>query len=141
MTGGAPIVKVQSLSVEIIGQTPPRLAVDSVSFEIHPNETLCLVGESGSGKSMIAHALIGLLPTYGVRHIGGEVFLDGQEITALDEDDLRRLRGRSVGMIFQEPMTALNPLMTVAQQIDEVFRAHTTLSQAERYRKSVQPAG
>ena len=138
MTGGAPIVQVQSLSVEIIGQTPPRLAVDSVSFEIHPNETLCLVGESGSGKSMIAHALIGLLPTYGVRHIGGEVFLDGQEITALDEDDLRRLRGRSVGMIFQEPMTALNPLMTVAQQIDEVFRAHTTLSQAERYRKSVQ---
>ncbi|MEO8652540.1 MAG: ABC transporter ATP-binding protein [Ramlibacter sp.] len=138
MTGGAPIVKVQSLSVGIIGQTPPRLAVDSVSFEIHPNETLCLVGESGSGKSMIAHALIGLLPTYGVRHIGGEIFLDGQEITALDEDDLRRLRGRSVGMIFQEPMTALNPLMTVAQQIDEVFRAHTTLSPAERHRKSVQ---
>ncbi len=138
MTSDSPIVKVQSLSVEVIGTIPPRLAVDSVSFEINPNETLCLVGESGSGKSMIAHALIGLLPTHGVRHIGGEVFIEGQEITALDEHGLRALRGKSVGMIFQEPMTALNPLMTVAQQIDEVFRAHTAMSRAERYAKSVQ---
>jgi len=138
MTSEAPIVKVESLSVEVIGTTPPRLAVNSVSFEINPNETMCLVGESGSGKSMIAHALIGLLPTHGVRHVGGKVFIEGQEITALDEQGLRALRGTSVGMIFQEPMTALNPLMTVAQQIDEVFRAHTAMSRAERYAKSVE---
>ena len=138
MTAGAPIVQVQSLSVEIIGQTPQRLAVDSVSFDIHPNETICLVGESGSGKSMIAHALIGLLPTHGVRHVGGQIFIEGQEITGLGEDRLRRLRGTSVGMIFQEPMTALNPLMTVAQQIDEVFRAHMSLPRAERARRSIQ---
>ena len=134
----APVAQVKSLCVEIVGQTPQRLAVDSVSFDIHPNETLCLVGESGSGKSMIAHALIGLLPTHGVRHVGGQVFLEGQEITGLAPDSMRRLRGTSVGIIFQEPMTALNPLMTVAQQIDEVFRAHTSLGNAERARKAVQ---
>ena len=134
----APVVRVQSLCVEIVGQTPQRLAVDSVSFDIHGNETVCLVGESGSGKSMIAHALIGLLPTHGVRHVGGQVFIEEQEITALGPDKMRQLRGTSVGMIFQEPMTALNPLMTVAQQIDEVFRAHTSLSKTERARKAVQ---
>lgn len=138
MIAGAPVVQVQSLCVEITGQTPQRLAVDSVSFDIHANETVCLVGESGSGKSMIAHALIGLLPTHGVRHVGGQVFLEGQEITGLGQDRMRLLRGTSVGMIFQEPMTALNPLMTVAQQIDEVFRAHTSLPQPERARKTVQ---
>jgi len=138
VTASAPVVQVQSLCVEITGQTPQRLAVDSVSFDIHANETVCLVGESGSGKSMIAHALIGLLPTHGVRHVGGQVFLEGQEITGLAPEQMRRLRGTRVGMIFQEPMTALNPLMTVAQQIDEVFRAHTSLPQAERARKAVQ---
>ena len=138
MSSELPIVKVESLSVEVIGTTPPRMAVNGVSFEINANETLCLVGESGSGKSMIAHALIGLLPTHGVRHVGGKVFIEGKDITSLDEQGLRALRGTSVGMIFQEPMTALNPLMTVAQQIDEVFRAHTAMSGAQRYAKSVQ---
>ena len=138
MIAGTPVVQVRSLCVEIIGQTPQRLAVDSVSFDIHANETVCLVGESGSGKSMIAHALIGLLPSHGVRQIGGQVFLEGQLITGLAPERMRRLRGTSVGMIFQEPMTALNPLLTVAQQIDEVFRAHTSFPQAERARKAVQ---
>lgn len=138
MIAGTPVVQVRSLCVEIIGQTPQRLAVDSVSFDIHANETVCLVGESGSGKSMIAHALIGLLPSHGVRQIGGQVFLEGQLITGLAPEQMRRLRGTSVGMIFQEPMTALNPLLTVAQQIDEVFRAHTSFPQAERARKAVQ---
>ena len=137
MTSSAPIVQVDSLSVEVLGTTPPRMAVDSVSFQIHSNETLCLVGESGSGKSMIAHALIGLLPTHGVRHTGGTVSIEGREITGLAEDGLRALRGKSVGMIFQEPMTSLNPLMTVAQQIDEVFRAHTSMTHSQRQAASL----
>ena len=134
----APVARVEALSVEISGQTPQRLAVDAVSFEIHAGETVCVVGESGSGKSMIAHALIGLLPAHGVRRCGGKVFLGDAEVSALPEASLRRLRGSAVGMIFQEPMTALNPLMTVGQQIDEVFRAHTPLRATQRLAKTIE---
>jgi peptide/nickel transport system ATP-binding protein len=134
----APVARVRGLSVEISGQVPQRLAVDSVSFDVHAGETVCIVGESGSGKSMIAHALIGLLPTHGVRLCAGQVFLGDAEITALPEESLRRLRGSAVGMIFQEPMTALNPLMTAGQQIDEVFRAHTSLRPVERAAKAIE---
>lgn len=134
----SPVARVQSLSVEITGQSPQRLAVDTVSFEIFPRETVCLVGESGSGKSMLAHALIGLLPAHGVRHVGGKVFLGSAEITALPEASLRELRGSAVGMIFQEPMTALNPLMPVGQQIDEVFLAHTSLDSSQRLARTIE---
>ncbi|MEO7057643.1 MAG: ABC transporter ATP-binding protein [Caldimonas sp.] len=132
----APVARVESLSIEIVGKTD-RLAVDEVSFEIYPGETLCVVGESGSGKSMIAHALIGLLPPHGVRRSGGRVFLGDAEVSALPEASLRRLRGSAVGMIFQEPMTALNPLMTVGQQIDEVFSAHASLRASQRHAKTL----
>lgn len=132
-----PVARVESLTVEIIGQTPQRLAVDNVSFEVYPGETVCVVGESGSGKSMIAHALIGLLPTHGVRQVEGRVLLGDTEISTLPESALRQLRGSAVGMIFQEPMTALNPLMTVGQQIDEVFGAHTLLDLVARRTKCI----
>ena len=132
------VARVRDLSVEITGQTPRRLAVDCVSFDVEAGETVCVVGESGSGKSMIAHAMIGLLPSHGVQHCGGQVFLGETEVTALPEEALRRLRGSAVGMIFQEPMTALNPVMTVGQQLDEVFRAHTSLRAAQRRAKATE---
>jgi len=133
-----PVARVCNLSIEVSEQVPQRLVVDSVSFDVHSGETVCIVGESGSGKSMIAHALIGLLPSHGIHLCGGQVFLGDTEISALNEDSLRRLRGSAVGMIFQEPMTALNPLMTAGQQIDEVFRAHTSLHSAERGKKVIE---
>ena len=139
MTGAAlSVARVESLCVEITGQTTPQLVVNDVSFEIYPGETVCVVGESGSGKSMIAHSLIGLLPTHGVRHCSGKVFLGDTDISALPESGLRQLRGAAVGMIFQEPMTALNPLMTIGQQLDEVFGAHTSLSAAARRARSIE---
>ena len=76
------VARVRDLSVEITGQTPRRLAVDCVSFDVEAGETVCVVGESGSGKSMIAHAMIGLLPSHGVQHCGGQVFLGETEVTA-----------------------------------------------------------
>ena len=135
---GMPVARLESLSVEITGQTPQRLVVNNVSFEIYPGETVCVVGESGSGKSMIAHSLIGLLPTHGVRHCAGQVFLGDTEISALPEAALRKLRGAAVGMIFQEPMTALNPLMTIGQQLGEVFGAHMSMGVVARRDKSIE---
>ena len=136
--GGAAVVRVENLSVAILGQTGGQLAVDAVSFDVRPRETVCIVGESGSGKSMIAHAIIGLLPTTGVRHSGGSIHLGDTEVTALPESEMRKLRGSAVGMIFQEPMSALNPVMTVGRQIEEVLQAHTTMQPAQRQARVVQ---
>ena len=135
---GMPVARLESLSVEITGQTPQRLVVNNVSLEIYSGETVCVVGESGSGKSMIAHSLIGLLPAHGVRHCSGQVFLGDTEISALPEGALRKLRGSAVGMIFQEPLTALNPLMTVGQQLEEVFGAHMSMGAVARRAKSIE---
>ena len=135
---GLPVARLESVSIEITGQTVPRLVVNNVSFEVYPGETVCVVGESGSGKSMIAHSLIGLLPTHGVRHCSGQVFLGDTEISGLPEEALRKLRGAAVGMIFQEPMTALNPLMTIGQQLAEVFGAHGLMGAAARRAKCIE---
>ena len=106
-------------------------ALRDVTLELGPNEILCVVGESGSGKSMTAGAVMGLLPE-GVRATAGRVMFEGRDLLALSEPELRRLRGRRIGMVFQEPMTALNPLRSIGSQIGEMFRVHTRLSAAER---------
>jgi peptide/nickel transport system ATP-binding protein len=98
-------------------------AVRGISFAIAPGETLGLVGESGSGKSATSLAMMRLLPPNAT--VSGEIFLDGQDLLALREEPMRRLRGTSVAMIFQEPMTALNPVMTAGRQIAEALLAHS----------------
>ncbi|WP_068297969.1 ABC transporter ATP-binding protein [Pararhodobacter sp. CCB-MM2] len=98
-------------------------AVDRVSLSIQPNEILCLVGESGSGKSMTAHAILGLLPPK-VRAAAGKIRFRGEDVLALSEKQLRRLRGGEIAMIFQEPMTALNPLAQVGRQVAETIETH-----------------
>jgi len=109
-------------------------AVCAVSFEVNKSEILCLVGESGSGKSVIAQAIMGLLPkTLPVS--GGEILLEGESITRAGEHRLRALRGARMSMIFQEPMSALNPVMRCGAQIDEVLRQHTSLGPSLRKRK------
>lgn len=109
-------------------------AVEEVSFTIDPGEVLCIVGESGSGKSLTAHAIMGLLPP-GVTIAGGQVSLGGVEVLNLPERERVSYRGRAVGMIFQEPMTSLNPLQTVGKAICEVFEVHTDIGSAERMRR------
>ncbi|WP_018262652.1 ABC transporter ATP-binding protein [Methylobacterium sp. WSM2598] len=126
-----PVVSVRGLRLALPPGADRAHAVEDVSFAIAPGEILCLVGESGSGKSMCAHALMGLLPR-AVRPAGGEILLAGTDLLAQDEAGWRATRGARIGMIFQEPMTALNPLMRVGDQIVEMFEAHGRLKAAER---------
>ena len=123
---GAPLLDVKGLSVAFGG----REAVRGISFGINAGETLGLVGESGSGKSAASLAVLRLLPpTAGV---SGSVLFDGEELLVLPEEAMRRRRGREIAMIFQEPMTALNPVMPVGAQIAEAVRAHhPAMSRAE----------
>ncbi|MEL6424126.1 MAG: ATP-binding cassette domain-containing protein, partial [Pseudomonadota bacterium] len=100
-----------------------------VSFQVAPGEIFGLIGESGSGKSMTALALMDLLPKGSART--GTIHLDGTEVSALDERDMRDVRGNDISMIFQEPMTALNPLQTIGDQVMETVRIHTGASRAD----------
>ncbi|HYF60551.1 MAG TPA: ABC transporter ATP-binding protein, partial [Burkholderiaceae bacterium] len=129
-----PILEVTGLTVGLPGGGDRDAAVREVSFSVGRGEVLCLVGESGSGKSVIAQAVMGLLPKQlPVR--GGRILLQGEDLTAASPARLRQLRASRMSMIFQEPMTALNPVMTCGDQIDEVLREHTTLSAADRRKK------
>jgi len=118
------LLTLENLKVRIgQGDTAVR-AVDDVSFRIRRGETFALLGESGCGKSMTALAILRLLPQPAGRITGGQVLLDGEDLTALPEIEMRRIRGRRIAMIFQEPMTSLNPVMTVGEQIAETLRQH-----------------
>ena len=132
---GEAVLRVENLDVAITSGGERAMAVKQVSFEVKAGETVCLVGESGSGKSMIAHAVIGLLPKHGIALTGGRIHLGVHEMTSLPENQQRALRGTAVGMIFQEPLSALNPIMQVGDQIDEVLRAHTDLDAGARLRR------
>ena len=114
----APLLDVRELSVELALEHGALRAVDGVSFELAPGEALGLVGESGSGKTMTLRALIGLLPRTG-RIVGGSATFDGVDLASMGEEHLREVRGRGISMVFQEPMTALNPVMKVGDQIAE----------------------
>ncbi|MFD3663844.1 dipeptide ABC transporter ATP-binding protein [Streptomyces sp. NPDC058659] len=119
-----PLLEVQGLEVEFTTPDGGALhAVRDVSFTLRRGETLAVVGESGSGKSTTALALLRMLPGTG-RISGGSVRLDGQDLTTADESALRAVRGARIGMVFQDPMTALNPVLTVGRHLDEVLRAH-----------------
>jgi oligopeptide/dipeptide ABC transporter ATP-binding protein len=112
-------------------------AVDGVSFHIEQGETLALVGESGCGKSMTALSILRLLPEPG-RIVGGEIHLDGRDLLHLPEIEIRRIRGNDISMIFQEPMTSLNPVLKIGDQIAEVLRLHQGLSRREALAQAAQ---
>ncbi|WP_110676049.1 ABC transporter ATP-binding protein [Salinicola sp. RZ23] len=133
---GAPLLRIERLSLALPEGADRLYAVDNVSYDLTAGEILCVVGESGSGKSMTANALMGLLPS-GVRVAQGRALFDGQDVLAMDELSHRALRGRRIGMIFQEPMTALNPLMRVGEQIAEVFEAHDLLTPRARKERAL----
>ncbi|WP_298281023.1 ABC transporter ATP-binding protein [uncultured Bradyrhizobium sp.] len=118
-----PVLAVANLSIALPEGGDRPFAVENVSFEIKPNEVVCLVGESGSGKSMIAHAVLQLLPR-GVDVASGAVTVTGQDPSKLDNRALRSLRGGNAAMIFQEPLSSLNPLKRVGKQIEEMILAH-----------------
>jgi microcin C transport system ATP-binding protein len=128
-----PLLSVRDLSVafrarDADGRATETLAVDRVSFDVAPGETVALVGESGSGKSVTALSVLKLLPYPAAHHPSGRILFKGQDLLAMEEREIRRVRGDDVTMIFQEPMTSLNPLHQVGRQIGEVLRLHRGLS-------------
>ena len=125
-----PLLSVRDLLVQFPTRRGLLTAVDRVSFDLAEGEILGVVGESGAGKSLTGAAVIGLLEPPG-RIAGGEVLLEGQRIDTLKGEALRRIRGRKIGMIFQDPLTSLNPLLTVGRQLTETIRTHRPMSQAK----------
>jgi peptide/nickel transport system ATP-binding protein len=131
-----PLLSVRNLRVEFPTRRGTLTAIDDVSFDIMPGEVLGVVGESGAGKSLTGAAIIGLLEPPG-RIAGGEILLKGQRIDNLDAEAMRKIRGKRIGMVFQDPLTSLNPLYTVAQQLIETIRTHADISEAEARTRAV----
>lgn len=129
----SPLLTVRDLRVafESASGGPPGLAVDGLDFSLARGQTLCLVGESGCGKSVTALSLPRLLPSPPARQLGGSILFDGLELGALPDQEMRRLRGSRIGMIFQDPMTSLNPVMRIGEQMAEPLRLHRGASRAE----------
>ena len=123
----AAILSIERLSVRLPPGADRQDALTDVTLSLSKGEILCVVGESGSGKSMLANAIMRLLPP-NVEVSAGRVTLDDRNLLSLAETDMRTVRGASIAMIFQEPMTALNPLQRAGDQVAEMFRTHTSLS-------------
>jgi peptide/nickel transport system ATP-binding protein len=131
------LLEVRHLRVEFPTRRGALVALDDVSFTIAPGEVLGVVGESGAGKSLTGAAIIGLLEAPG-RIAGGEIVLGGRRIDQLDEDAMRRIRGKEIGAIFQDPLTSLNPLYTIGRQLVETIRTHLDLSTAAAERRAIE---
>ncbi|PLY03860.1 MAG: peptide ABC transporter ATP-binding protein [Desulfuromonas sp.] len=131
-----PLLEVRDLKTSFFTEKGIIRAVDGISFTLHRGKTLAMVGESGCGKSMTALSLLRLIPEPG-RITGGEILLDGENLLALSEDEMRSMRGQHLAMVFQEPMTALNPVLKIGDQIAEVLQLHERLSYQKALRKAV----
>jgi len=131
-----PLLSVRDLVVEFPTRRGTLRALDRVSFDIMPGEVMGMVGESGAGKSITGSAIIGLIEPPG-RIASGEIRLQGERIDNLGLEALRRIRGKRIGVVFQDPLTSLNPLYTVAQQIIETIRTHADISEAEARKQAV----
>jgi len=140
MNAAAPVLEVADLTIGLPSGGDRATAVKEVSFTVNRGEIVCLVGESGSGKSVIAQGVMGLLPR-ALPVTGGRILLQGEDITHASPNRLRDLRATRMSMIFQEPMTALNPVMSCGDQIDEVLREHTTLGAEARARRVLEAIG
>ena len=132
-----PLLQVQHLRVEFPTRRGTLLAVDDVSFDIAPGEVLGVVGESGAGKSLTGAAIIGLLEPPG-RIASGEILLNGKRIDNLPFEQIRKIRGKEIGAIFQDPLTSLNPLYTIGRQIIETLTTHLELSRAQAHTRAVE---
>ena len=125
------MLSVEGLRIHFQGEDTLSLAVDGIDFQVCRGETVCIVGESGCGKTITALAVMGLLPQPPAIIAGGRILFKGTSLLEMSEGDLRRLRGREIAMIFQEPMTSLNPVFTIGDQISEAILAHESISTNE----------
>jgi peptide/nickel transport system ATP-binding protein len=130
------LLEVRNLVVEFPGRRGTLRALDDISFSIAPGEVLGVVGESGAGKSLTGASIIGLLEPPG-RIASGQVLLEGQRIDNLPYEQMRRIRGRKIGAIFQDPLTSLNPLYTIGRQLTETIRTHLPVDEAEARQRAI----
>jgi peptide/nickel transport system ATP-binding protein len=134
----APLLDVRDLSTHFFTQKGAFAAVDKVSFSVNAGETMALVGESGCGKSVTAASILRLVPDPPGRITGGEIIFEGKDLLTLTMREMRKVRGGRIGMIFQEPMTSLNPVFTIGDQITESLREHRTISRADAERRAIE---
>ena len=120
----APVLSVNGLTVDALTDRGAKRVLDAVSFDLAAGETLCLAGESGSGKSVTSLSVMRLLPRASLRIVSGSIKLGDRDLTGLSERAMREVRGRDIAMIFQEPMTSLNPVMTIGKQLLEPILIH-----------------
>ena len=132
-----PLLRVDGLKTHFHTRDGVVRAVDGVSFDVRPGETLAIVGESGCGKSVTAMSILRLLPMPPARIVGGRIEFEGRDLLDLSEDEMRRVRGNLISMIFQEPMTSLNPVLTIGRQVAEALVLHRGLSQREAMARAV----
>ena len=137
MAAERPLLEVTGLRVEFPTRRGTLVAVDDISFSIAPGEVLGVVGESGAGKSLTGAAIIGLLEPPG-RVAGGEILLDGRRIDNLPYEKMRRVRGKEIGAVFQDPLTSLNPLYTIGRQLTETIVTHLDLSEKQARERAIQ---
>ncbi|MBD0671960.1 ABC transporter ATP-binding protein [Streptomyces sp. CBMA156] len=135
-TGPAPVLSVRGLRVSFPSEAGPVEAVRGVDFDLLPGRTLGIVGESGSGKSATALAVMGLLPP--TARLGGRILLGGRDLAGLDDKELSRVRGKDIGMVFQDPMSALTPIFSVGRLLSEALRVHRELSRNDAWEQAVE---
>jgi oligopeptide/dipeptide ABC transporter ATP-binding protein len=135
------LLEVKDLHTHFLTRGGVIRAVDGVSWDIEQGETVALVGESGCGKSVTALSIMRLVSLPAGRIVGGQVIFKGRDLLTLGEDAMRRVRGREIGMIFQEPMTSLNPVLTIGRQLTEGLEIHLGMSQADSHRRAVELLG
>ena len=133
-----PVVDIRGLSVTLPEGADREFAIEDISLSVGQGEIVCVVGESGSGKSVSAQTVMGLIPRKDLTPVAGEIMLQGEDLLTKTEIELRELRGVKMAMIFQEPMTALNPVMRVGDQIGEMLEIHTSMSAAERRERIIE---
>ena len=133
-----PLLTIKDLSVLLPEGADRTFAIKDVNLSLKAGETLCVVGESGSGKSLTAKAIMGLLPAPHVKVTSGSINFEEEDLVKVSYERLRQIRGSEISMIFQEPMTALNPVMSIGNQIDEIFRYHISMSKSQRQEKAIQ---
>src|ERR1700737_3683883 len=126
------VLELEKLTIALPSGADRANAASDIDLVLRAGKVTCLIGESGSGKSLVARSVLGLLPRPHVRVGSGRILFEGQDLAVAPQDKMRAIRGAKIGMIFQEPMTALNPLHTIGRQLDEVLRIHTPLGKAAR---------
>src|SRR6476660_3452605 len=137
-TTAQPLLEIRGLRTYFYTEAGIAKAVDGVDLDVRRGEVLGLVGESGSGKSVTALSILRLIPDPPGRIVAGEILYKGRDLLKLSQDEIREIRGNDISMVFQEPMTSLNPVFTIGMQVMEVIQAHQRVSKDEAHRRAVE---